>query len=57
MITLCNSCDICKPYLVEEMKFTSKITGKTYFLKGGLSCNSKKFIYIESLVSNVKMNT
>ena len=32
------------------MKFTSKVTGKTYFLKGGLSCNSKKFIYLITCV-------
>ena len=28
------------------MKFTSKITGKTYFMKGGFSCNSKNAIYL-----------
>ena len=27
------------------MKFTSKVTGKTYFTKGDLSCNSKNFIF------------
>ena len=43
---LCNSCDICKPYLVEERKFTSKVTGKTYYIKGDLFCNSKNVIYL-----------
>ena len=28
------------------MKFTSKVTGKTYFIKGDLSCNSKNAIYL-----------
>ena len=46
IITPCNSCDICKHYLVAEKKFTSKVTGKTYFIKGDLSCNSKNVIYL-----------
>ena len=46
IITPCNSCDICKHYLVAERKFTSKVTGKTYFIKGDLSCNSKNVIYL-----------
>ena len=29
-----------------EKKFTSKVTGKTYFIKGDLSCNSKNVIYL-----------
>ena len=33
-ITPCNSCDICKHYLLAEKKFTSKVTGKIYFIKG-----------------------
>ena len=37
IITPCNSCDICKHYLVAEAKFTSKVTGKTYFIKIHLS--------------------
>ena len=46
IITPCNSCDICRHYLVAERKFTSKVTGKTYFIKGDLSCNSKNVIYL-----------
>ena len=47
-ITPCNSCDICgrEDILVAEKKSTSKVTGKTYFIKGDLSCNSKKVIYL-----------
>ena len=45
-ITPCNSCDICKNYLVAERKFTSKVIGKTHFVKGDLSCNSKNVIYL-----------
>ena len=46
IIIPCNSCDICKHYLVAEKKFASKVTGKTYFIKGDLSCNSKNVIYL-----------
>ena len=28
-----------------ERKFTSKVAGETYFIKGDLSCNSKNVIY------------
>ena len=34
IITPCNFRDICKHCLVTEMNFLSKVTGKTYFLKG-----------------------
>ena len=33
IITSCNSCDIWKHYLVVEIKFACKVTGKTYFIK------------------------
>ena len=46
IITSCSSCGICKRYLVEERKFTSKVTGKTYFIKGDLSYSSKNVIYL-----------
>ena len=46
IITPCNSCDICKHYLVSEMKFTTKVRGKTYFIMGDLSCNSKNVKYL-----------
>ena len=45
IIRPCNSCHICKHYLVAEGKFTTKVTSKTYFRKGDLSCNSKNVIY------------
>ena len=40
IITPCNYCVICKHYLKVERKFTSKATGKTYFIKEDLLCNS-----------------
>ena len=45
IITPCNSCDICKHYIVAERKFSSKVTGNAYFIKD-LSCNSKNVIYL-----------
>ena len=32
--------------LFSDRKFTSKVVGKTYFIKGDLSCNSKNVIYL-----------
>ena len=46
IITSTNSCDVCKYYLMPEWKFKSKVTGKTYFIKGDLSCNSKNVKYL-----------
>ena len=46
IITPCNSCDSFKHCLVADRKFTSKVTGKTYFIKGDLSCYSKNAIYL-----------
>ena len=45
-IAPCNFCDICKDFLEAERKFTSKVTGQTYFIKRYLSCNSKNVIYL-----------
>ena len=37
---------ICKHCLAAERKFTSKVTGKTYFIKADLSCNRKSDTYL-----------
>ena len=42
----CISCDICKNYLVFKNMFTSTVTGKKYFVKGELHCNSCNVIYL-----------
>ena len=41
-------CGICEHYLhsVAKVKFTSKVRGKTYFIKVDFSCNSKTVIYL-----------
>ena len=44
--TPCNSCNICKQILLAERKFTSKVSGKTCFIKGDLSGNTKYVIYL-----------
>ena len=46
IITPYNSCDTDKHYLVAKRKFTSKVTGKTYFIKGERSGNRKNVIYL-----------
>ena len=43
-IISCNSCDICKNYMVFENMFTCTVTGKKYFVKGELQCNSCNII-------------
>ena len=45
-IISCNSCDICKNYMVSENMFTCTVTGKKYFVKGELHCNSCNVIYL-----------
>ena len=39
-IASCNKCDICKNFLITDSKFRCTVTGKTYFIKGNLSCDS-----------------
>ena len=45
-IISCNSCDICKNYMVFENMFTCTVTGKKYFVKGELHYNSCNVIYL-----------
>ena len=45
-IISCNSCDICNNYMVFENMFTCTVTGKKYFVKGELHCNSCNVIYL-----------
>ena len=45
-IVSCNKSDICKNFLITDSKFRCTVTGKTYFLKGNLSCDSCNAIYL-----------
>ena len=45
-ITSCNNCDICKNYMVFDNTFICTVTGKSYFMKGQLNCESINAIYI-----------
>ena len=45
-IIRCNSCDICKNYMVFENMFICTVTGKKYSVKGELRCNSCNVIYL-----------
>ena len=44
IIISCNSFDICKNYMVFKNMFTCTVTGKKYFVKGELQCNSCNII-------------
>ena len=41
-----NKCDICKNILITDSKFRCTATGKTYFIKGKLPCDSSNIIYL-----------
>ena len=47
-IVSCNKCDICKNFLITDSKFRCTVTGKTYFIKGNLSCDMKDELLILS---------
>ena len=39
-------CDLCKNFFVNSQTFSSAQTGKTYFVRQKLSCNSSNVIYL-----------
>ena len=45
-IVSCNKYDTCKNYLIADSNFRCTVTGKTYFIKGNLSCDSCNIIYL-----------
>ena len=45
-IVSCNKCEICKNFLIIDSKFRCTVTGKTYLIKGNLSCDSCNVIYL-----------
>ena len=47
-IISCKKCDICKNYLISDIKFESKVTGGFYNVRVNLSCNSNYVIYLIS---------
>ena len=45
----CSSrCDLCKKFLIEDSKFKSFSTGRTYKINQNLSCSSKNVVYLAS---------
>ena len=49
MLSKCGKkCDICDNFLVCRNEFTCKVTGKTYKVRGNLSCNSANVVYLIS---------
>ena len=47
-INSCNKCNICSSYLICDNKFNCKVTGRVYTVRGSLSCNSPKLVYVIS---------
>ena len=47
-ITSCSNCDICKNYMVFDNTFVCSATGKKYYVKGDLHCESRNIIYLIS---------
>ena len=45
-ITNCNNCDICKNYMILDNTFTCTVTGKSYFIRVQLNCESINVIYL-----------
>ena len=45
-ITSCNKCDICKNYMVFDRTFRCTVTGKVYYIKGEMNCESSNIIYL-----------
>ena len=46
VITNCNNCDICKNYKIFDNTFICTATGKSYFIRGQLNCESIDVIYL-----------
>ena len=45
----CSSrCDLCKNFLIQDSKFKSFSTGRTYKINQNLSCSSKNVVYLAS---------
>ena len=49
-VSKCNKsrCDICKNYMVFKNEFTCTATGKTYKVRGDLTCKSDNVVYLIS---------
>ena len=45
-ITSFNNCNICKNYMVFDNTFICTVTGKSYFIRGQLNCESINVIYL-----------
>ena len=45
-ITSCNNYDICNNYMIFDNTFNCTVTGKSYFIRGQLNCESIYVIYL-----------
>ena len=47
----CSSrCDLCKNFLIQDSKFKSFSTGRTYKINQNLSCSSKNVVFLASCI-------
>ena len=45
-ITSCNKCDTCKNYMAFDRTFKCTVTGKVYYIKEEMNCESTNIIYL-----------
>ena len=45
-ITSCYKCDTCKNYMVFDRTFKCTVTGKVYYIKSEMNCESTNVIYL-----------
>ena len=50
-ITSCNKCDIYKNYMLFHRTSTCTVTGKVYYIKGEINCESTNIIYLMTCIN------
>ena len=50
-VTSCNTCDICKNYMVFSSTFFWTVTGEKYYIRGNFSCNSTNVSYVVKFIN------
>ena len=50
-VTSCNTCDICKSFMVFSSTFACTVTGKKYYIRGNFTCNSTNVIYLVECIN------
>ena len=53
-ITGCSKCDICRNYMVFDRTFKCTVTGKVYYIKGEMNCESTNIIYLMTCTKSLE---